>query len=173
MKKNAWLLVFLLLFLMYYLSSIPGLRVLPILKEINTLLRSIELSFTKLAAAIAARLPGELSPARTLTEDFIAYARENPVVIEFMLRKSAHIILFFFITIAFFLLLRYYFKTPYRAAAVSFFAASAAAILDEYHQTFVPDRSGSLIDVGINLIGITAAIFLILFALFIAGKYSS
>ncbi len=171
MKKSAGLLVFFLLTLTYYLSSIPGLGVLPLFKQVNALLHSIDLSITRLVMAIATRLPHQLGPARTFTEDFIFYARNNPVIIEFLLRKSAHVLLFFFITIALFLLLRHYFKRYCVAALVSAGIALFIAVLDEYHQSLVPGRTGSIFDVAIDMVGIMAATALIFFALFIARRY--
>ncbi len=171
MQKKTWLPLFLLLLVTYYLSSIPGLRVLPVFSQVNTLLNNLDLSLTRLAVGIANRLPAELSPARTFTQDFLAYARENPVIIEFLLRKTAHVILFFFITVAFFLLLRYYFQNLWLAGAVSFAAATIVAVLDEFHQSFVPGRTGSFVDVAIDMVGITLATGLIFFSLFIAGRY--
>ena len=171
MKRKAFLPLFLLLFATYYLSSIPGLRVLPVFRQVNAFLYSLDLSMTRLAVGIANRLPGELSPARSFTKDFLAYARENPVIIEFLLRKTAHVLLFFLITIAFFLLLRHYFKNLWLAGAVSFAAATMIAFLDEYHQSLIPGRTGSLVDVGIDMIGIVAATGLIFFSLFITGRY--
>ena len=35
MKRFAWTLLALLVFLVYYLASIPGLKVLPVLRQIN------------------------------------------------------------------------------------------------------------------------------------------
>ncbi len=171
MKKKNWLPLFLMLFVTYFLSSIPGLRVLPVFRQVNNFLKSIDLSMTYLAARIAERLPGELSHARTFTEDFLIYARENPVIIEFILRKSAHVILFFLITIAFFLLLRHYFRNLWLAAVVSFFGATLVAFLDEYHQSFVPDRAGSLVDVAIDMLGVSLATALLFFSLFLTGRY--
>ncbi len=171
MKKSAGLLVFFLLLTTYYLSSIPGLRVLPLFKQVNALLQSIDLSITRLVIAIATRLPDQLGPARTFTEDFLVYARNNPIIIEFLLRKAAHVLLFFFITIALFLFLRHYFKRYSVAAIVSFVIAVLIAVLDEYHQSLVPDRAGSMIDVAIDMVGITAATALIFFGLFIARRY--
>jgi len=171
LRKYAWLFVVFLLFLTYYLSSIPGLRVIPVLRQFNILLNRIDLSLSQLAQEIAVRLPEELAPAKTLTRDFMAYAGENPVVIEFILRKIAHVGLFFVITMAFFLLLRYYLKQPWAAVSVSFTAAAVVAVLDEYHQSFVPGRTGSPVDVLINLVGVVLALCLIVLSYFLASTH--
>ena len=171
MKKGAGLLVFVLLLTTYYLSSIPGLGVLPVFRQVNAFLKSVDISISNLVYRIAARLPEQLGPARTLTEDFIIYARANPVILEFLLRKTAHVVLFFCITMALFLFLRHYFRNPWFATAVTFVVASTVAVLDEYHQSFVPGRSGSVVDVAIDMVGVTAAIVLIIFSLVIARHY--
>ena len=44
MKRIAWTLLALLLFLVYYLSSIPGLKVLPVLRQINGALQAVGIS---------------------------------------------------------------------------------------------------------------------------------
>ncbi|MDO9534467.1 MAG: VanZ family protein [Bacillota bacterium] len=141
MKRSAWIPVFLLLILTYYLSSIPGLRVLPVLKQVNSLLINYNLSITRLALKIASHLPVQLDPAKTFTSDFYTYARANPVIIEFMLRKAAHIFLFFLITIAFFIMLRQILRRPGFAVAGAFLAGTLFSFLDEYHQNFVLNSS--------------------------------
>ncbi len=171
LKKYSWVIVLVLLFTTYYLSSIPGLRVLPVLKQVNALLHRINLGFSEIAQSLAARIPEELAPAKTLTGDFLNYATENPVVIEFLLRKIAHVGLFFIITVAIFLLLRYYIKSPRVAVIATFLIAAAIASLDEYHQSFVDGRTGSVIDVAINLFGVTLAILLVISSYFLASVH--
>ena len=41
------------------------------------------------------------------------------------------------------------------------FIAAAVAIADEIHQTFIPNRNGSVIDVLLDLLGIILVIFLV------------
>jgi VanZ family protein len=171
MKKGAFPLIFVLLLLTYFLSSIPGLGVLPVFRQVNAFLKSIDISVSQLVYRIIDRLPEQLGPARTLTEDFLVYARANPVILEFLLRKTAHVVLFFFITLALFLFIQQYFKNPWMAAVLSFLTATLVAVLDEYHQSFVPGRSGNVVDVAIDMVGVTAAIMLILFALSLARRY--
>jgi VanZ family protein len=170
-RKKAWIPVLSALAAIYYLSSIPGLRVLPVLKQTDQLLRAFDLSITRLAVALANRLPTQLDPARTATADFFDYARRNPVILEFLLRKAAHIFVFFVITIAIFLLLRYYIRTPWKLILTTFIAGALMAFLDEYHQSLVSGRHGTLVDVGIDMIGVTAATALLIFSFWLTTNH--
>ena len=49
----------------------------------------------------------------------------------------------------------------HRPLALAFVAASLFAVVDELHQSFVPDRGFGLDDIGYDLVGITAALGLI------------
>ncbi len=173
MKRIAWTALFLVLLLTYYLSSIPGLQVVPVFRQVNDAVRMFDFSLTEVAGKIADRLPEQLDPAKNAASRFYQHALANPETTEFLLRKSGHVILFFFITIAFFLLLRQYLRNPWSALFGSAVFATLIAILDEFYQTFVADRSGSIIDVFIDLIGVTSAFFFIAFALIITGRASS
>lgn len=133
------------------------------LSQVNDLLMLINLGIADLARAVVNRLPAQLASAGTLTGDFYQYARQNPVIIEFLLRKFAHIALFFMITLAFFILWRDYLK-PLQAVIVSFICGTAAATLDEIHQYYVIGRSGNIVDVMINMVGVMLAVFLIAIA---------
>jgi VanZ family protein len=168
-KRHTWIPAFFLLILTYYLSSIPGLKVLPVLKQVNTLMLNYNISLTRLAVKIASYLPAQLDPAKSFTSDFYAYARANPIIIEFMLRKAAHITLFFFITLAFFMMLHKLLKRPGWAVAGAFLLGTLMSFLDEYHQSFIIDRSGNIVDVAINMIGVTMAAGLLIFALVITS----
>lgn len=174
-KRNAWIVVFIVIGSIFYLSSVPGLRVLPVLKQLNAVLRHFDVYFIRLAEFIANRLPvntNELSPLQTASNDFYAYAKANPVILEYLLRKLAHIFVFFILTIVIFYLVNQYTKRSITAAIIAFTIATVFAALDEFHQSFVDGRVSSLIDVAIDLIGILAATFLILFAIFITKKWS-
>ena len=78
---------------------------------------------------------------------------------DFVLRKIAHVGEYAFLTV---LLL-----DAFRASGVerkrAFFYAGVSAFLyalsDEWHQTFVPGREGSLRDVGIDALGVAAVIY--------------
>lgn len=173
MKRIAWTALFLILFLTYFLSSIPGLQVVPVFRQINSALVMFDFSLTALAAKIAARLPEQLDPAKSAASQFYQLALTNPDMTEYLLRKSAHVILFFFISIAFFLLLRQYLRSPVNALFGAAALATLTACLDEFYQSFVAFRSGSITDVFIDLIGVTLAFFFIAFALFITGRSAS
>lgn len=149
--------------LTYYLSSVQALAVLPLLKQINSFMAKFDLGFIRLAEAIARRLPRQLDSARTMAGEFYLYARENPIIIEFILRKLGHVMLFFIITIAFFILWRNYLKPVY-AAMVSFISGIVVAVLDETFQYLVIGRTGSIIDVFIDIMGVGLAIILIAIA---------
>ncbi len=171
MKKNSWIILFTILLITYFLSSIPGLSVLPVLKQINFVLNSVDMGYARVAVAISSRLPTELGSARAMSGDIYSYARENPIIMEFFLRKMAHIFLFFAITMAFFFLIRHYIKKPW-AITASFFAGTIMAVLDEYHQYFVSNRVGSVVDVGIDMIGVSMATIVIIMAHVIAKPIS-
>ncbi len=173
MKRKAWFIVLFLMVSLYVLSSIPGLRVLPILNYINSLMVSLDLTVVRLSEWLASQLPldfGELGPIDTLTEDVLTYARENPVIIEFFLRKVAHVVVFFVITIALFFLFHQYIRKSTISVILSFIVAGLLGYLDEYRQTFVEGRYGSMVDVFINMIGVTLGTLLILFSLFITRR---
>lgn len=170
LRKWAWLLVIFLIGTLFFLSSIPGLSVLPILSTINSIMVSLDLTFVNISRWLADQLPmetGDIYYLDAATQDFLAYASENPVIIEFLLRKLAHILFFFAITIALFFLLHQYIRNSYVAVIVAFFGSGLISVLDEYRQTFVPERYGSVFDVIINMVGVSLAVMLILFSLFI------
>ena len=170
MRKIAWTVVFILIFTMYYLSSIPSLGVLPVFRQLNDLFRAYDTSVMNVAESIASRAPTELAPARSLLSDFYQYTMSNPAQVEFLLRKSAHVIMFFLITVALFFLLRQYFRSSFLTVGGAFVIATGLAFLDEYHQTHVPGRSGNLTDVAIDVAGITLAVMFIILALLITKR---
>ena len=168
MRKTAWAIVLALIAFLYTASSIPGLQVLPVLRQVNRMAARLDISFVKLAEWIAGRIPlnfGELAYIDTVTRDFLAYVRENPVVIEFFLRKMAHVTVFFILTLALFFLLYQYITRASVAVLLSFVGGFALAVLDEYRQSFVPGRVASPVDVFVDMIGVTLAVLLIVFAL--------
>ena len=108
MRKTAWVAVLGLMAFLYTVSSIPGLRVLPFLRQLNRLAAGLDFTFVRMAEWLAARIPlnfGELAYMDTVLQDFLVYVRGNPVIIEFFLRKMAHVAVFFFLTLALFFLL--------------------------------------------------------------------
>lgn len=77
---------------------------------------------------------------------------------DFLLRKLAHALVFGALTLLWFRAL-----APLTARGL-FWAATISfldAISDEYHQTFVSGRHGSPVDVGVDAIGIGAAVLLV------------
>lgn len=156
--------------ILFILSSIPGLRVLPVLSFINSLLVNLDWTFVIFSEWLASKVPiniDELYYIDSVTNDFLVYASNNPVIIEFLLRKTAHVFVFFVITVALFYLLHNYIKSAYLTLFVAFIGAGILSVLDEYRQTFVPDRYGSIVDIMINMVGVVIAVLFILFALFI------
>ncbi|SMP61969.1 VanZ family protein [Anoxynatronum buryatiense] len=172
MRKTAWLAVVGLIAFLYTASSIPGLRVLPVLRHLNQLAAGMDMTFIRLADWLAARIPlnfGELGHLDTVTQDFLSYVRENPVVIEFFLRKLAHVGVFFLITLALFFLLYQYIASATLSIVLSFMGGFVLAVLDEYRQSFVPDRVASPVDVMIDMVGVSMAVLLIIFSLIITS----
>ncbi|NBG87808.1 VanZ family protein [Isachenkonia alkalipeptolytica] len=174
MKKVAWLTVIGVLGFIYIASSIPDLRVLPVLRHILDFTRSFDVVFLRLSEFIAARLPVEggssyLAPIDTVMQDFLLYIRRNPAIIEFFLRKLAHIIVFFTLTLVLFFLLYQYISSKALSLFLSFTGGFVFALLDEIRQSFVPGRTGSLFDVMINMVGVSLGILVIIFALIITS----
>ena len=172
MRKTAWLVVLALLALLYTASSIPGLRVLPVLRHLYSLSAGFDGIFSWVARWIARRIPlnfDELAYMDLVMQDFLMYVRDNPVIIEFFLRKLAHIFVFFVITLALFFLLSQYLYNTSLAVLFSFIGGFLLALLDEFRQSFVPDRVASAVDVFVDMIGVMLAILLILFSLLITN----
>ena len=167
-KKTAWLIVLGIIAFLYTASSIPGLRVLPVLRHVYRLTGRMDLTFARLAEWLAARIPldfGGLSHFDTVMNDFVLYVRANPVVIEFFLRKTAHVAVFFFLTLALFFLLYQYVSSAALALLLSFGGGFVLAVLDEFRQSFVPGRVASAVDVFIDMIGVSLAVVMIIFSL--------
>lgn len=76
---------------------------------------------------------------------------------DFILRKIAHISEYFILTLFLFRAFKGTFKLSYKLLIVWSSVLSFLYVLsDEYHQTFVPTRSGNLEDVLIDTLGIIA-----------------
>lgn len=97
-----------------------------------------------------------------LSENAFASTAEG---LQFFVRKGAHMTEYFILALSIFLPLTVWFGrklSPVKRLWVTFPVAVLCASLDEYHQTFVPGRSGSPKDVLVDSIGITLACLAVL-----------
>ena len=83
--------------------------------------------------------------------------------LSFLVRKGAHMFAFFALTGLLAFALWRLVKRPAFRGALALALCGLLAGLDEFHQTFVPGRSGTLRDVGVDLLG--GVCFLLLWAL--------
>ena len=100
------------------------------------------------------------------------------IMTEVLLRKIAHVMEFSFLTILAFLSIRFtnkvseytsYAESPVKIIksdnemyiAISMWLSFLVAVADEYHQLFVDGRSGSILDVAIDGIGIIVVLIII------------
>lgn len=98
----------------------------------------------------------------------VGYDIQNPPsilsgLLPFLVRKGAHMAAFFTLTALLILALWPLIKKPALRGGLALVLCAALAGLDEFHQTFVPGRSGSLSDVLVDLLG--GVCFLLLWAL--------
>lgn len=90
--------------------------------------------------------------------------------VAFIARKSAHIIEYLFLAILFSIQFHLYgFSTPFNMSLTSFICL-LYSVLDEYHQTFIPGRSGELRDVLFDLFGIVFGILITTFIIHLIKK---
>jgi len=116
---DYYLPVIIWMFLIFYLSSIPGLR-----------------------------------------------SGSSSILVELFLRKSAHLLEYCIFTLLLWRIFYYQLKfSLLKAGLLAIFICFLYSISDEFHQIFVQDRVGQLIDVLIDSIGI---IFGFLFGIFIS-----
>ena len=80
-------------------------------------------------------------------------------VLTFITRKLAHIIAYFILGILMFLVVRAYTPNARWAIFTSILFVCLYAITDEFHQTFVPGRSGEVRDVLIDTIAGAFGVF--------------
>lgn len=72
-------------------------------------------------------------------------------IVEFAIKKTAHVLVYFALTISWFIALSTTdFRNPFTYSFIY-------AFIDEIHQLFVPNRTGLLRDVLIDMIGIALA----------------
>jgi VanZ family protein len=72
---------------------------------------------------------------------------------DFMLSKLAHLGVYAGLTVLLFLTLEQHMASTRRAWLLAVLVAIGYALTDEWHQTFVPGRQGSLRDVGVDTLG--------------------
>lgn len=77
--------------------------------------------------------------------------------IHFLIRKTAHVSEYFALCMSLLLPLNRVLNKKRNVLLISAIASVVFAALDEYHQTFIPGRMGSIKDVLIDSIGITFA----------------
>jgi len=109
------------------------------------------------------RLASPLLPA-AMSEEVLLDRAE---LIHYFVRKAAHMTEYFLLTLSLQLPLAAWFSnrlTPKLRILIGFAATVLFAALDEFHQTFVPGRSGNFTDVCIDSTGaLIASLFLLLF----------
>lgn len=80
----------------------------------------------------------------------------------FYIRKSAHMTCYFLLAIMLFYLLSLWIKSIPRRCGIVVSLCLIAASVDEFHQKFVPGRSGELRDICVDLVGCAMALGLCL-----------
>jgi hypothetical protein len=83
--------------------------------------------------------------------------------LEFLLRKGAHFVTFAFLALCWYMVLSGWISHS-AALPWSGFLSVMTAALDEWHQTFTPDRTGSVQDVLLDAAGIATMLGLIAIA---------
>lgn len=120
--------------------------------------------FACLLIAIATRLP-------VFTGDSTEQLLENPFldseILNFFVRKMVHIVSFGTVAVLFLLA---FWKIKYRYF-IGWFLATCYGAIDEWHQTFIPNRDGTVMDVFIDSTG--AIIALICFYIYRNYRYKN
>ena len=78
--------------------------------------------------------------------------------IQLLVRKCAHLAEYAILAALLYRAFRYGQDNFWRAATLAFVAATFYASLDEFHQSFVPSRTGTPWDVGIDSLGAVAGL---------------
>ncbi|MGG4548009.1 VanZ family protein [Rossellomorea marisflavi] len=143
MKKSKWLFIFpvALMAIIFIFSNMPYEEqdIKPFLKENVELGGSSSFEFTYDGNVVSTADP----------YDFI----------EFILRKSGHIIGYFVLTMVWLIVLSRFISSLRWITLFSFILSVGYAGLDEFHQTFIPGRSGHIIDVlSVDMLGVLLAI---------------
>jgi VanZ family protein len=86
-------------------------------------------------------------------------------ILTFLTRKAAHITAYFILGVLIYNLVRSYVPRARKAIGASILLVAAYAVTDEFHQLFVPGRSGEvrdvLIDTSAGLVGVVVTFFII------------
>ena len=92
---------------------------------------------------------------------------ERAELIHYFVRKAAHMTEYFLLALSLQLPLSAWFSTQLKSnlrIVIGFAVTVLFAALDEFHQTFVPGRSGNFTDICIDSIGaVIASLFLLIF----------
>jgi VanZ family protein len=83
-----------------------------------------------------------------------SFASPFAPVYNFILRKLAHLTVYAVLTVLLFRALRLHAARPTHAWLLAMLVAAVYACSDEWHQTFVPGRGGTVRDVVIDSMGI-------------------
>ena len=105
------------------------------------------------------RLMARLSPAFAGADEHVQNAAVE--LLSFFERKAAHIFLYFILILLLWLALLPLVRGGKRQVGLAAVLCALLAGLDEYHQTFIPGRSGELRDVCVDLAGAALAVLLV------------
>ncbi|MPN32668.1 hypothetical protein SDC9_180148 [bioreactor metagenome] len=86
--------------------------------------------------------------------DKLAYINQGNAII----RKSAHVFIYFVLALLFLITLKQYGLSPGKKHLSAILLCLLYASTDEIHQIFVSGRGPSILDVGIDLLGILAGL---------------
>ena len=90
--------------------------------------------------------------------------------VHFFIRKSAHFSAYFILGILVLHTLKLFFTLRYSVILLAFIISLMYAITDEFHQTFIPGRSGELRDVLVDSAGSFTGIMTYLLCLILYNK---
>ena len=117
------------------------------------------------------RLMARLSPAFAGADEHVQSAAVE--LLSFFERKAAHMFLYFILILLLWLALLPLVRGGKRQVGLAAVLCALLAGLDEYHQTFIPGRSGELRDVCVDLAGAALAVLLVAVLLWAAGRRKS
>lgn len=103
----------------------------------------------------------------SLTEEDVETIAEN---LNHFVRKTAHFFAYALLAVLLFLLFREYGFNLFHTMILAVAIAGLYACSDEFHQTFVPGRSGEIRDVGIDTTGALFGVLVIWTISFIVNK---